>query len=84
MKIGCCRSFGTGKKLIKRIAVFPREVDRYKLDIFPHQPFYMTHIYEHDLAWDLGNEVGASILQGVVFFLVHRYFLGKIKKPPIL
>ena len=51
------------RKLGKRIAVFPREVDRYKLDIFPHQPFYMTHIYEHDLAWDLGNEVGARILR---------------------
>ena len=46
--------------------------------------FYMTQLYKNEAASNLGNEVGASISQGVVFFLVHRYFLGKIKKPPIL
>lgn len=63
------------RELGKRSAVFPREVDRYKLDIFPNQPFYMTHIYENDLAWDLGSEVGARILRHPFCFCWFAGFL---------
>ena len=42
----------------------------------------MTQLYLNDAAWDLGNEVGASIWQGVVFFWFTGISWGKSKSLP--